>query len=81
MNSDILGWVVLRLHRKTVKRNRIFCIKINSKSFGSFAAASFLLKASEKEFLLKGKTHGLEYVSPLHINGCANTIWTRDNKI
>ncbi len=39
------------------------------------------LKANEKEFLLKGKTHGLEYVSPLHINGCANMIWTRDNKI
>ena len=27
------------------------------------------LKANEKDFLLKGKTHRLEYVSPLHING------------
>jgi len=27
------------------------------------------LKENEKEFLLKGKTHNLEYVSPLHING------------
>ena len=26
-------------------------------------------KENEREFLLKGKTHGLEYVSPLHING------------
>ena len=26
-------------------------------------------KESEKEFLLKGKLHTLEYVSPLHING------------
>ena len=27
------------------------------------------LKETETEFLLKEKTHGLEYVSPLHING------------
>jgi two-component system NtrC family sensor kinase len=27
------------------------------------------LKEDEKDFLLKGKTHRLEYVSPLHING------------
>lgn len=26
-------------------------------------------KESEKDFLLKGKSHALEYVSPLHING------------
>jgi len=27
------------------------------------------LKEGKSDFLLKGKTHGLEYVSPLHING------------